>query len=364
VKVRLFFAFVCVISALFLAAFGLVGISAATQPGYEFSSFFTDSVRKQVFAFAAGLIIGLVVLYIGFSYLLRIAPYLGGISLALLVLTLIIGHETYGAQRWISLGFFQFQPSELAKLTLPLFLVWISAHFSGWRKWVVSTLVALCFIGLVIIQPDLGTSIVLLTEFLGFLVVDGINWGVLFSGVYALILMFPVLWEKGLRDYQRRRLLSFLNPYDDPTKDGYNLIQAWTAIGAGGLRGKGLQDAFFLYYGYLPVDYADFIFATIAYVLGFWGALAVIILVCTFLLGGLGYAFFVPNQIQQKFCFMALCAWAVQFVINIGMNLGLMPITGIPLPFISYGGSAILMNTVMLFVFLSYRPEPEAHETH
>lgn len=362
-KLRIIFGVICVISALFLVVIGLVGISAATQPGYEFTSFFTSSVRTQIIAFAVGLLIGLFIVYVGFSYVLRIAPYLGIASMLLLVLTLVVGHESYGAQRWISFGVFQFQPSELAKFAMPLLLVWFSTRFSGWVKWVSSLAVAGVFGILVLIQPDLGTTIVLLIEFVAFLIVEGVNWGVLFSSAYGLLLAFPVLWEKGLRQYQRQRLLSFLNPYNDPSQSGYNLIQAWTAIGAGGLRGKGLQDALFLYYGYLPVDYADFIFATISYVLGFWGSVAVIALSCALLLGGLGYLFYVPNRFQQKFCFVILSAWAVQFVVNIGMNLGLMPITGIPLPFISYGGSAILMNTIMLFTFLSYRPEPESHET-
>jgi len=361
VKIRFVFGLICVISAVALVLFGLVGISAATQPGYEFSTFMTDYVKTQLIAFTAGLLVGLVILYVGFAYVLKVAPYLTALTVVLLLVTLVLGEEAYGAQRWISLGSFQFQPSELAKLSLPLLMVWISGRLSGIKKWTVSVIAAMVYIALVLIQPDLGTSIVLMVEFVSYLIIEGVNWGVLLSGAYAVILAFPTLWEKGLKDYQKRRLLSFLNPFDDPSGSGYNLIQAWTAIGSGGLKGKGLNDAYFLYYGYLPVDHADFIFATISYVLGFWGAVSLLALICSFVLGGVGFAFFVPDDQQKKFCFMTLCAWLVQFGINIGMNLGLMPITGIPLPFISYGGSALLMNMVMLFTFLSYRPEPETH---
>ncbi|NLT84113.1 FtsW/RodA/SpoVE family cell cycle protein [Coprothermobacter proteolyticus] len=360
-KIRLVFGLICVVSAFALVFFGLVGISAATQPGYEFSGFMTDYVRTQLIAFAAGLLVGLIILYVGFAYVVKVAPYLAVFNVVLLLITLVIGEEAYGAQRWISLGSFQFQPSELAKLSLPLLLVWINGRFSGVKKWAISLVGAMSYVVLVLVQPDLGTSIVLLVEFIAYLIIEGVNWGILLSGLYIVILAFPILWDKALKEYQKRRLLSFLNPFDDPSGSGYNLIQAWTAIGSGGLKGKGLDNAYFLYYGYLPVDHADFIFATISYVLGFWGAVSLLALMCSFVLGGVGFAFFVPDSKQKEFCFIVLCAWLIQFAVNIGMNLGLMPITGIPLPFISYGGSALLMNMVMLFTFLSYRPEPETH---
>jgi len=153
--------------------------------------------------------VGLIILYVGFAYVLKVAPYLAVVSVILLLITLVMGEEAYGAQRWISLGSFQFQPSELAKLSLPLLLVWINGRLSGVKKWAISLVGAMSYVVLVLVQPDLGTSIVLLVEFIAYLVIEGVNWGILLSGLYMVILAFPTLWDKALKEYQKRRLLSF-----------------------------------------------------------------------------------------------------------------------------------------------------------
>ncbi|NPV88475.1 FtsW/RodA/SpoVE family cell cycle protein [Coprothermobacteraceae bacterium] len=360
-KWRAVFIFSSSLSAFLLTAAGFLGVAVATQTSYSLQTFITRPVVTQFAALIIGVFLGLIVIYAGFRYWLRVAPYLLVATFALLVVVLLVGHEAYGAQRWIRIGFFQFQPSEVAKLTYALFLAWCAYRFSGWKKWALVLPVSLGLAGLILVQPDLGTTIVVLGELVAFMIAENVNWGVLLGGLYGGLLVFPTLWEKGLKDYQRQRLLSFLNPFKDASGSGYNLVQALTAIGSGQFSGVGLEKAYFIYYGYLPVAQADFIFATLAHVWGFLGAVGLLLALFVFLLSLLAFAHLVPDPIHKKFSYVMLAAWFLQVTVNVGMNLGLLPITGIPLPFVSYGGSALLVNVLALFMVLSYRPEPEVH---
>lgn len=272
------------------------------------------------------------------------AYWLYGFGLILLLAVLLFGHEGKGAQRWLDLGFFRFQPSEIIKLAVPILV----AAFLAERPLPPSALrliVGLILIGLpaflIAKQPDLGTSILIASSGLIVLFLSGIRWRIILSFLGTCAAAAPVLWYF-MHDYQRRRVLTFLNPETDPLGAGYHIIQSKIAIGSGGTFGQGWLQGTQSHLEFLPERSTDFIFAVIAEEFGLVG---VVLLLCLYLLIA-GRGLFIAGQAQSSFSRLLAGSISITFLVyvfvNVGMVTGLLPVVGVPLPLISYGGTSMV----------------------
>ena len=338
-----------------LAALGLMTVYSARA----------DWVRQLVW-----LVLGAVV-YVAataFDYrrLRALAPWLYLAMLAMLLSVRLLGHSTLGAQRWLSIGGFPLQPSELSKLILVLV---VAAYLSrleriSWRAFVGALGLVAPVAALILLQPDLGTTIVVVAVAMGMLFLGGARIIQLGSLAACALLVVPLLPHL-LHGYQRRRLEIFLNPNSDPLGAGYNLLQARIAVGAGGLFGQGwlhgLQGAL----GFVPERATDFVFAVFAEQFGLLGSLVLLAIFGTLLIRLLRSAAVAPDRFGALVVAGVFVMIFTQVVENVGMNIGLLPIAGIPLPLISYGGSATvttlaalgLVQSVTLRRSLLQRPE-------
>ena len=268
--------------------------------------------------------------------------------LIMLIAVLILGFETRGALRWIPLGIFNIQPSEFAKPILILFLAkfW-SDRRATWLNILKSLLWVAPFFILVFKQPDLGSALTLIAIWLGMLLVTHISVKKILVIALIIIFVIPTSWSF-LHDYQRQRILSFLAPESDPLGKGYNLIQSTIAVGSGELFGRGLGRGTQSRLQFLPEFRTDFIFASIAEEMGFVGSLLLLSLYLFLLVYFLRVAQRVNNPFGLLVIMGVVSMFLFQVFVNIGMNVGLLPITGITLPLISYGGSSLIATLLSL----------------
>lgn len=279
-----------------------------------------------------------------------------GASLALLALTDLVGRTALGAQRWLSMGPVSLQPSELAKLSLVVTLAWsLSRRKEPPKRWAELApylLQTTAFVVLVFLQPDLGSALSFLAILLGMLWAAGVRRGQLVGLVVAGLLAVPLAWPL-LKPYQRTRLLVFLDPDLDPLGAGYNLIQSKIAIGSGGPWGKGLFAGTQNTLQFLPMQHTDFVFAVIGEELGFVGAVGVLALFWLWMMRVLQVARSARDRFGALMCVGVASAVAFHVLVNVGMTVGLAPATGIPLPFVSYGGTALVTQLAGVGVVLS-----------
>ncbi len=285
--------------------------------------------------------------------------------LIMLVATLILGIETRGSLRWIPLGIFNIQPSEFAKPILILFLAkfW-SENSPTWVNIFKSLFLSLPAILLIFKQPDLGSSLTLLAIWIGMLFAARISVKKLIILGFIALMIIPTSWLF-LHGYQKERILSFLSPEVDPLGKGYNLIQSRVAVGSGQLFGRGLGRGTQSRLQFLPEFRTDFIFASIAEELGFVGSLLILSLYLFLLI----YCLWVAQRVSNLFSLLVILGVVSMFLfqvfVNIGMNIGLLPITGITLPLISYGGSsavATLLSLGLLVSSIQYGASRGRHE--
>ncbi|MCL5090395.1 MAG: rod shape-determining protein RodA, partial [Patescibacteria group bacterium] len=272
--------------------------------------------------------------------------YIG--CLLFLILPFIVGTVTRGSVRWIPLAGFTIQPSELVKPFLALMAAWFwtGSEFS-WKKILTFIFFSLPILFLIFIQPDLGSTLVVFSIFIGIIFLSGIELKKLIILFCGGILVLP-LFFLSLKGYQRLRLVHFLNPYTDPLGEGYNLIQSKIAVGSGGIFGRGLGRGTQSHLAFLPERHTDFIFASLSEELGFGGATLVLLLYLFLYLRVLKVAFQVKERRFFLFSLGLFFYLFFQTTVNIGMNVGLLPITGITLPLISYGGSSLLTTMISL----------------
>jgi rod shape determining protein RodA len=277
-------------------------------------------------------------------------------NLGLLGLTLLVGGGSGGVSRWVQVGGIQFQFSELGKILVIIALARYAAHPDRLRSlWGISGACLLVIPPwlLVVFQPDLGTSLVFGAILVGMLFLGGasLRWlGVLAAAALAFL---PLAWTSLLRDYQKQRILAFLDPAADPQGAAYQIHQAQAAVGAGGLTGRGLTNGLQGQLGLLPVQRTDFVFAVLAEELGFIGALVVFVLF-VFLVWRLLLAAWRARDPFGSLVATGLASMlSFQFVVNVGMVLGLLPVTGIPLPFITHGGASLVSVALGLGVVQS-----------
>jgi rod shape determining protein RodA len=332
------------VATLLLMAYGLV---------ITYSTSFEDAaagdpmqflLRGAIFT-ALGIAMMVAVAYFDYAWFGTFAPLLYLLTLGLLVLVLIIGHNILGGQRWITIAGQKFQVSEFAKV---LMIVVLAKYFADRHDRMGSPLVlggALILLGpafaLVYRQPDLGTSLVFVGIFFGMAYLAGARPWQLASLVAVGIASFPLIWGF-LQGYQRSRLTAFLDPYADPQGAGWNIIQSLIAIGSGQATGKGLTAGTQSPLGYLPIAESDFVFAGLAEDLGFLGAVILFALYVLLLVATLRIGFRARDPFGTFIAAGVFSMLAFQLVVNVGMAMSLMPVTGIPLPFISHGGSSLL----------------------
>ena len=341
-------------AAFALTIFGVIAIQSADLHSPAAAS----EYKKQIFYSVVGLAVMYVFSRIDYRNFQRLAPWLYGINLALLAFVLKGGHHALGAQRWISLGpLGTFQPSEPAKLILAIFIAW------GFCKWpfnriedLARPLVAVGVPALLIVkQPDLGTTLVLLailsTQL--FFGLEKMQYFALYAAGVIGTAAFTVGTNFILKPFQKARLLVFLNPKADPQGAGYNLNQSKIAVGSGEWFGRGLHHGTQTQLNFVPEHSRDFIFTVVAEELGFIGALVLLALYAGLLFGGVQAML----SARDKFGFLLAAGivgmFAFHIIVNVGMTIGIMPITGIPLPFMSYGGSAVLTNFAAIGILLN-----------
>ena len=337
---------------------GITGHDVAGNPNYY--------VVRQIAFVCVGAVAMVVAALIDPDYFHRFGRVIYGGTILLMAFIFVAGPVTRGSRRWIDLGFFRFQPSEFGKLVFVLFL---AGYLADRQRRVAegdarTTLTAIGLgllpLGLVFLQPDFGTALVYGAALVGVLFVAGTRWthltivtGITVIGALAVLWILPAAGVHVLKPYQEQRLVGFTNPSSDPSGSTYNVNQARIAVGAGGLRGRGVQNATQTGLDFLPEHATDFVFASLAEQRGFVGATILLLLYLLVVWRGLrivtvardGYCSIVAGGIVVAFLF--------QVFVNIGMTMGIAPITGIPLPFVSVGGSSMIANLLAMGVLLS-----------
>lgn len=310
-----------------------------------------DLAREQLIFFVIGIVVYFIILTQDFYLLRYVWKPMYIFQILLLLLTYIIGEIRMGATRWIDLWFVTFQPSELAKVvllvTLASLIVGYGKHFGRAVNLLKIILISAPLLVLVLLQPDLGTTIVLFSILTGLLFYSGLNklYIVVLFAIFG-ILSSPI-WNM-LHDYQKQRILVFINPQLDILGSGYNVIQSLIAIGAGGLTGQGFSRGTQTHLNFLPAHWTDFIFASYSEEWGFVGVIIFLFLYLILLFSILNTASKVKNPFGSIIAFGVFVIFFVQFLVNTGMNLGIMPVTGIPLPLVSYGGTSMLVSCILL----------------
>jgi rod shape determining protein RodA len=313
---------------------------------------------RQGVAVALGTMAAVAIVWAGAEILGRLRWLLYGATVLLLVVV-VASPAIRGSSRWIDLGFFQLQPSEPGKIALAVVLAWLLA--SRAREGALSGSAALVALGatagpavLVFAQPDFGTSLVFAVTLGAALFFAGASWGVLTAfGSAAASLSVTVLWilpangVQVLRPYQLDRLVGFIDPDADPSGATYNVNQSVTAVGAGGLTGRG-SDATQTGLSFLPEHQTDFIFSALAEQRGFAGAALLLALLAIVVWRGIRIVAIAPSLFQATLAGALVAAFTFQVVVNTGMTMGIAPVVGIPLPFVSYGGSSMVASLVVV----------------
>ena len=337
-----------------IALVGILNLYSATAK-IEMSG--TPLYLKQIFWLLIGLAMMLTIAFIEYRFYSDFAYIVYSIALFLLILVLGYCLITSGAQRWMKIGPLSFQPSEFVKISLILALAKFfhqPSHPKGYalRQLLLPFLLLLLPMILILKQPDLGTAIILLLVFFSILIFVKIRWSSLLTIGLAGAALVPLLWSF-LKEYQKRRIITFFNPELDPLGAGYHLIQSKIAVGSGGVLGKGFMKGTQSKLGFLPEQQTDFIFSALGEEWGLIGSLFIVGLYLALILWGLRIA------VQAKDRFGAILAFGVVAMlfwhafINIGMVLGMMPVVGIPLPLLSYGGSFILSTLIGVGLLLN-----------
>ncbi len=338
-----------ILLSIILALIGIALINSAVTPMGEAGKSF---IARQIVWCILGLSLGALFLLFDYNILERWSFWIYVAVICALIAVWGLGKVTAGSRRWIELGFMRFQPSEFAKPALVIILAKYLQTRSGQpindlRELAAPFVITIIPFLLVLIQPDLGTAIIILSISLSMILFSGVGKRILLWGLGVMLFMIPtayLFWEKIFLEYQRRRFLTFWNPDNDPLGAGYHIIQSQIAIGSGGLTGKGYLMGTQNQLMFLPVKHTDFIFSILAEEWGFLGCSVVILLFAWLFLRGLTNAARAGNDFGALVTFGCVVILFLHVVINIGMVMGLVPVVGVPLSFISYGGSSLLVS--------------------
>ena len=337
------------ISITLLSVMGLFFLYSASQEDL-------NTVIKQSIFVGFGLILMLAVSQPDPDFYKTFSGIFLVLSILLIFATMIFGKEINGAKRWLDLGFFTLQTSEIIKISLPIFL----ASYLYNKPLPISlkdTFITLILIGsiffLVYRQPDLGTGLVVFMAGVYILFLAGLSWRFIFTSFGLIVLALPFLWNNFLQPFQRQRILTFMDPSNDPYGSSWNITQSKIAIGSGGMSGKGYQDGSQAHLNFLPEAETDFIFAVIAEEFGFVGVCILLSIFFFILLRCLYLAF----NARDRFCRLTIGGLSLVFAstlfINLGMVVGIIPVVGMPMPFISKGGSSLLSFYIAFGIIIS-----------
>ena len=337
------------ISIATLSIMGLLFLYSASQENLE-------TVVKQSFFVIFGLFLMFLLSQLDPDFYKNNASIFFLISIFLILITLLYGKEVNGAKRWLDLGFFTLQSSEIVKIALPVFL----AAYLYDKPLPISLLhtfltlvIILIIVNLVRIQPDLGTSLVILLAGLYILFLAGLSWKFIGISFSIFILSLPFIWNNFLEPFQRQRVLTLLDPNADPYGSGWNITQSKIAIGSGGIQGKGYGEGTQAHLDFLPETETDFIFSVVAEEFGFIG---VCVLLITFFFIMLRCLYLALNA-RDRFCRLTIGGLSLLFIstvfINLAMVVGIIPVVGMPLPFVSKGGSSLLSFYIAFGIIIS-----------
>lgn len=311
---------------------------------YSASDGSIELVQRQIIRLSIAFAVMFFVAQIPQHTLYLWAPWFFAFGIVLLILVLLAGDVGKGAQRWLNLYVIRFQPSEMMKLVTPMMLAWYLCKKPFPPK-VTSLIISL---GLVILptmliakQPDLGTA--LLVAAAGFFVVffGGIRWRILFCLIFTMLALIPVLWQF-MHDYQKQRVLTLFDPGSDPLGSGYHIIQSMIAIGSGGIYGKGWFNGTQSQLDFIPERTTDFIFAVFAEEFGIMGAIVLLALYAFIIIRGLYIAASAQDSFGRLLAGSLSMTFFVYLFVNVGMVSGILPVVGVPLPLVSYGGTSMV----------------------
>jgi rod shape determining protein RodA len=316
---------------------------------------------KQMMWIAGGLVAMFIFAKIDYHRLIDLVPWAYGFFMLSLVAVLAVGHKAMGGKRWLKMGPLQFQPSEWVKLVLILMMARYFANLGGrsltWKDIFKAFVLVIIPMLLVIKQPDLGTTLTYAPILVAGLFFGGINLKQSLILVTAALVFVAGAWMSGkvLKPYQKARLTSFVNPGNDPRGAGYQLLQSEIAVGAGGVWGQGAAKGTQTQGNFLPIPHADFIFAAFSEEHGFVGALFVLLLYFSILMRLIQNAQTAADLSGSLIIMGVVAVLTFQILVNVGMVIGFMPVTGIPLPLMSYGGSSVLFTFLALGAAMNVR---------
>lgn len=338
----------------------VIGIFSIYSSTYQKESRFWQTIYQRQ---ALWVLLGLLGFYLAsnlnYRRLKDLAYPLYFLSLLFLFFVFILGVVRLGAQRWLRIAWFNFQPSELAKLIMVIFLAryfsrkstddisLASGKFGLFRGLILPFIYTAIPAVLIIEQPDLGSGAIVIISFLAMLYLTRVRFRYIAGFLTAMLLPLPLLWHY-LRDYQKERLMVFLNPNIDPLGAGYTIIQSKIAIGSGGLFGKGWLSGTQSQLRFLPESHTDFIFATFSEQWGFVGGVFLIALYYILIRHGIAIGQRTQDAFGRLLAFGISLTLAIQVFVNIAMNMGLAPVVGVPLPMMSYGGSSVVVTFIAL----------------
>ena len=340
-------------SVLLLVMIGFAMLLSATYTRELVSPLFI----RQALAAGLGFVLLLVVARIPYHVWQRYAPVLYGVGLLSLVIVTVVGAVIRGTVSRLEFFGFQLQPSELMKVVLVLTLAWLLARYRRirWKQVVISGLLVMVPAILVLREPDFGMAALMVLTWVGMILFLGLPWRIAFILGGMGLASSLAAWKWFLLDYQKSRILTFLDPTADPLAAGYNITQAIIALGSGRLVGRGLGHGPQSQLKFLPERHTDFILASIGEELGFVGVAVVILLYVVILWRLLVIARLTRDRFGQLLAAGAFLLMLVSFTVSVGMNMGMLPITGIPLPLVSYGGSSLLATFLLLGLVQSVR---------
>src|SRR5690554_61530 len=316
-----------------------------------------EVVEAQLFRLGLAIVVMLVFAQLDPSVFRRWAPWLYVFGVIALLAVLLVGSGAKGAQRWLAIpGLPRFQPSELMKLAVPLAVAWFMAKRSVPPKLsdLLQAFILIIVPTLLILkQPDLGTSILIMATGISVMFFAGMSWRLILSLIALATAIAPMMWLFVMRDYQKTRVLTFLNPESDPLGSGWNIIQSKTAIGSGGLQGKGWLMGSQSQLEFLPESHTDFIIAVLAEEFGFIGVLLLLSLYFLIILRALYLASNCETLFGRLLSASLVVAFFIYIFVNIGMVSGILPIVGVPLPLISYGGTSVISLLIAFGILMS-----------
>ena len=315
-----------------------------------------DQITKHSIRAVFAILLMLVFSRIPPSMLSRWSLHIYLFGLGLLFIVLAVGIIGKGAQRWIDLGIFRFQPSEIMKIGVPMMVAWLLTRSTlppRFSVLIFAVLIVLIPAALVILQPDLGTGLLIALAGIIVIFLAGISWKLILSVIFSMGLIAPAMWVFVLHDYQRTRILTLFDPWSDPLGAGYHTIQSIIAIGSGGVQGKGWLSGTQSQLEFIPERSTDFIFSVFAEEFGFIGVIVLLLLYSFLVFRGLLIAFYAQDTYSRLLAGGLSATFFFYVFVNIGMVSGILPVVGVPLPLMSYGGTSMVTLMIGFGILMS-----------